>query len=50
MTKREIALYMQEQGIGSSNVDVLGAIRYTLKKNPAAEPETVNIKTTTVMA
>ena len=49
MTKREIALYMQEQGIGSSNVDVLGAIRYTLRKNPSAEPETVNNSITTAV-
>jgi hypothetical protein len=49
MTKREIAEYMQAQGIGSSNVDVLGAIRYTLRKNPAAEPETVNNSITTAV-
>ncbi len=49
MTKREIALYMQAQGIGASNVDVLGAIRYTLRKNPPAEPETVNNSITTAV-
>jgi hypothetical protein len=49
MTKREIAEYMQAQGIGTSNVDVLGAIRYTLRKNPSAEPERVNNKTTTTV-
>jgi hypothetical protein len=42
MSKREIAEYMQAQGIGADNVDVLGAIRYTLKKNPAAEPVPVD--------
>ena len=50
MSKREIALYMQSNGIGTDNVDVLGAIRYTLKKNPAAEDETVNTDTTTMIA
>jgi hypothetical protein len=38
MTKREIALYFKEQGIGADNVDVLGAIRHTLRKNPVDEP------------
>jgi hypothetical protein len=35
MTKREIALYLQEIGFMQDNVDVQAAIRYTLRKNPA---------------
>jgi hypothetical protein len=35
MTKREIALYMQEIGFMQDTVDVQAAIRYVLRKNPA---------------
>ena len=37
MTKREIALHLQEIGFMADNADVQAAIRYTLRKNPAAE-------------
>jgi hypothetical protein len=50
MSKREIAVYMQDNNIGTDNVDVLGAIRYTLRKNPAAADAAVNTSTTTVTA
>ena len=36
MTKREIALYLQEIEFMKDNADVQAAIRYTLRKNPAA--------------
>jgi hypothetical protein len=35
MTKREIALYLQEIEFKKDDVDVQAAIRYTLRKNPA---------------
>jgi hypothetical protein len=43
MTKREIALYLQEIEFKKDDVDVQAAIRYVLRKNPAdsvdSEPE-----------
>lgn len=35
MTKREIALHLQEISFKSEDADVQAAIRYTLRKNPA---------------
>ena len=36
MTKREIALYLQETEFMKDDVNVQAAIRYTLRKNPSA--------------
>lgn len=45
MSKREIALYLQEIEFMKDNVDVQAAIRYVLRKNPAevldSSPETL---------
>ena len=50
MTKREIALYLQEIEFMKDNVDVQAAIRYTLRKNPESSDAAVNTDTTTVTA
>ena len=50
MTKREIALYLQETEFMKDDVNVQAAIRYTLRKNPAAADAAVNTETITVTA
>ena len=50
MTKREIALYLQEIEFMKDDVNVQAAIRYTLRKNPAAADAAVNTETITVTA
>ena len=50
MTKAEIAEYFTEQNIGTHLPNVLAAIQYTAKKNPATAPEELNVASSLITA